>query len=228
MSSLLDPAAPAPEVQTESRTTADRRTKVAVMSPEPVVVAGITAILARHPSRVELIPPTTPVAKAEPDVVLYDVLGLMDGDVDEFARVVSQTAAVLAIRRDQRPDLLNRALIHGAVGCLAMSIGEADLLAMLDAADERKQEHLTSPAPIICGCPSARRSSSLGVSVGLTARESQILTAIAQGLSNAEIADRDFVSINTVKTCIRSAYRKIGVCTRSQAVLWVLQHGFDA
>jgi DNA-binding CsgD family transcriptional regulator len=56
----------------------------------------------------------------------------------------------------------------------------------------------------------------------LSMRERQVLTLLGTGLTNAEIADQLFVSMNTVKTYLRSAYRKIGVARRSQAVLWVL------
>ena len=55
-----------------------------------------------------------------------------------------------------------------------------------------------------------------------------MLTLITQGLSNQEIADRAFLGINTVKTYIRTAYRKIGAGSRTQAVLWGIQHGFAA
>jgi DNA-binding CsgD family transcriptional regulator len=51
---------------------------------------------------------------------------------------------------------------------------------------------------------------------------------IATGMSNREIADRSYLSINTVKSYIRSAYRKVGAERRSQAVLWALEHGFTA
>ena len=60
---------------------------------------------------------------------------------------------------------------------------------------------------------------------GLSARESEVLCLIAQGLSNQEIADRAYLSINSVKTYIRSAYRKIGVERRTQAVLWATRNG---
>ena len=58
----------------------------------------------------------------------------------------------------------------------------------------------------------------------LSEREAQVLALIVEGLTNQEIADRVFVSINSVKTYIRSAYRKIGVNSRSQAVAWGLRH----
>jgi two-component system, NarL family, response regulator LiaR len=63
---------------------------------------------------------------------------------------------------------------------------------------------------------------------GLTEREAQILEWIAQGLSNQEIAERAFVSINSVKTYIRSAYRKIGAKSRSQAVAWAVRRGYGS
>ena len=59
----------------------------------------------------------------------------------------------------------------------------------------------------------------------LSPREHDVLRLIAGGLSNQEIAATLYVSINSVKTYIRSAYRKIGVGRRSQAVVWAVQHG---
>ena len=60
---------------------------------------------------------------------------------------------------------------------------------------------------------------------GLTPREQEVLTLITQGLTNQEIADLAYLSINSVKTYVRSAYRKIGVTRRSQAVSWGLRAG---
>jgi NarL family two-component system response regulator LiaR len=61
----------------------------------------------------------------------------------------------------------------------------------------------------------------------LSSREAQIVALIVRGLSNQEIAEAAFLSINSVKTYIRTAYRKMGVTRRSQAVVWAMQHGFD-
>jgi DNA-binding CsgD family transcriptional regulator len=61
---------------------------------------------------------------------------------------------------------------------------------------------------------------------GLSVREAGILELVAQGLTNAEIAERLYLSINTVKTYIRTAYRKMGVDRRSQAVGWAMDRGF--
>jgi DNA-binding CsgD family transcriptional regulator len=53
---------------------------------------------------------------------------------------------------------------------------------------------------------------------GITARELEILTLIARGLSNREIATQLFVSENTVKTHCSRAFDKLGAARRTQAV----------
>jgi DNA-binding NarL/FixJ family response regulator len=61
---------------------------------------------------------------------------------------------------------------------------------------------------------------------GLTPREVEILVGIASGLSSRELAARLFVSESTVKSHLRTIYRKIGVHDRSQAVAYALRKGF--
>ena len=65
-----------------------------------------------------------------------------------------------------------------------------------------------------------------GEEAGLSEREAEIIAFIVLGLSNQEIADRCYLSINSVKTYVRSAYRKIAVTRRAEAVLWGMEHGF--
>ncbi|WP_245582263.1 response regulator transcription factor [Nocardioides halotolerans] len=55
-----------------------------------------------------------------------------------------------------------------------------------------------------------------------------MLTLIARGLPNQQVAARLFLSINSVKTYVRTAYRKIGVESRSEAVGWAIRHGFGS
>lgn len=59
----------------------------------------------------------------------------------------------------------------------------------------------------------------------LTQRELDVLRLVARGHSNREISTLLALSPNTVKTYIRLAYRRIGVASRSQAVLWAVGHG---
>lgn len=62
----------------------------------------------------------------------------------------------------------------------------------------------------------------------LTAREAEVIGHIAGGLSNAGIGEKTYLSVNTVKSYIRSAYRKMGVSSRTQAVLWGIEHGLGS
>lgn len=92
-------------------------------------------------------------------------------------------------------------------------------------------EVLTAVSNALDSIPAGRQRQS--VSGGLNAptpdvlshRELEVLALIASGLSNEEIAIRLFLGINTVKTYIRTAYRKIGATSRTQAVLWAIDRG---
>lgn len=71
------------------------------------------------------------------------------------------------------------------------------------------------PVPMVQSfSPNQRKQEELG----LTARELQILELIASGLSNREIADKLFVSENTVKTHSSRVFEKLGARRRTQAV----------
>jgi DNA-binding NarL/FixJ family response regulator len=180
---------------------------VGIVSHQEVLGKGLVAMLAEHPGRAVL----TDASDAE--VVLYDVLGLhrTDGaDLDELLE--RDTVTVVAISRDLRPDLRARALAKGAHGWVSMSARSDELIGAVEAA--AWGEPLPGPAD------------RLGRDVGLTDREVEVLALVTQGLSNNEIAVRLFLSINSVKSYIRSAYAKIGVRSRTQAVAWCLLHGF--
>ncbi|MGB3830095.1 MAG: ANTAR domain-containing protein, partial [Ornithinimicrobium sp.] len=64
-----------------------------------------------------------------------------------------------------------------------------------------------------------------GQSFGLSTRESEILVLITHGFSNQDIAERTYLSPNTLKSYIRGTYHKIGVSTRARAVIWGMNHG---
>ncbi|MFC0646996.1 helix-turn-helix domain-containing protein [Cellulomonas phragmiteti] len=59
----------------------------------------------------------------------------------------------------------------------------------------------------------------------LTRRERVVLAELTEDVTLEEIATRLFVTRNTVKSQVRSVYRKIGVSTRAEAVAWAEAHG---
>ena len=62
---------------------------------------------------------------------------------------------------------------------------------------------------------------------GLTPREAEVLTLIARGLSNAEIAEQLVVSAATVKTHVNRIFTKVGARDRAQAVRYAFEHGLN-
>lgn len=164
-------------------------------------------MLAEHPGRSIV----TDVADAE--VVLYDAIAVYRNDGSDLAQLVRPGGrVVVAISRDLRPDLRARALALGAHSWVSMSIRSRELVEAVEAA--------------VAGRELPGRVDRLGADVSLTPREVEVLSLIAQGRSNLEIAETLYLSINSVKTYIRSAYAKIGATSRSRAVAWCLQHGF--
>jgi DNA-binding NarL/FixJ family response regulator len=159
--------------------------------------------------------------EGEPDVILYDVMGLVDGDTTELERLKQHTSSVvIAISYDGlRPDLEAQVLQQGAVAVVPLGVSAQQLAEVIQAAIEGTLDDV----PIVRTPDDAIYP---GKDAGLSRRESAVLGQIVLGRTNREIASELFLSINTVKTFIRSAYRKIGITHRAQAVAWAMQNGF--
>ena len=71
----------------------------------------------------------------------------------------------------------------------------------------------------------ARADASTDDAEGLTTRETEVLALVAEGLTDAEVADRLVVSIRTVHAHLRSIYRKLDIHSRSAATRYALEHG---
>ena len=191
--------------------------RVGIVSPHVVVATGLHTLLSSNGATWDVV--IEPDGVAVPDLVLYDVISLHEGDGADLDQLVKTEAPVIALGRDLRPDLQARALDRGAVAAIPIGVSAAELVAVVrDALDGRIDES-----------PVARRLDGdvpLGREVGRSARESSVLRLIVQGYTNLEIADLLYLSINSIKTYIRTTYRKIGVRSRQQAVTWAIQHGF--
>jgi DNA-binding NarL/FixJ family response regulator len=201
--------------------------RIAIMNDYEVVVAGLHQMLAPYAARVRVVELDSllPVHTAV-DVLLYDAFG-RERVTGPVAQTIAETdAKVLIYTWHLEPELVEEALAKGAVGVLSKTIDALDLVAAIEkvhagsvvVGEHPGPEAATDKAPVPGDWP--------GREHGLSAREAEVVSLIAQGLSNQEIADRAFLSINSVKTYIRSAYRKIGVERRTQAVLWATQNGF--
>jgi DNA-binding NarL/FixJ family response regulator len=204
---------------------ADSAIRLAIVNDYEIVVAGIAALLADHHERVRVVEMDSglPVL-SDVDVIFYDTFGQVQGDGVDLETLVHGTdAKVVIFSWNLQPDLVERALEHGAAGYLSKGMTGEQIVAAVEAVHAG---NIVRPAEE----DSVDRSAAgnwPGREWGLTAREAEVLALITQGLSNQEIADRSYLSINSVKTYIRTAYRKIGVTRRSQAVAWGMKHGFE-
>ena len=203
-----------------------RPLRIAIVNDYEMVVAGVAAMLAPHAEHVAVVELDSrlPVL-SDVDVILYDTFGQVQGDGVDLAELVDGgDARVVIFSWNTQPDLVQRALAKGAAGYLSKAMTGAEIVAALQAIEAGEQ---VIPDFVDTDGRSAERRVARPRAPGLTAREAEVLALITQGLSNQEIAERTYLSINSVKTYIRTAYRKIGVTRRAQAVVWGMKHGFE-
>jgi DNA-binding NarL/FixJ family response regulator len=204
---------------------ARRPITVALVDDYDVVLMGVAKMFDRYRDRVVVaeIDANEAVEDAV-DIVLYDSFAQPESDHEEIATLVANPRArrVVVYTWNFHPDLIDSARQHGAHGYLSKTLPARELVAALEAV--HAGQTVISEVP-----PRPRSAVGLdwpGRGEGLTDRESEVLALITQGKSNAEVAALTYLSPNTVKSYIRSVYRKIGVGSRTQAVLWGVEHGF--
>ena len=168
-----------------------------------VVRAGLEAMLSTYADRVVLVDDAE-----DADLLLRDVPELV-GRTD-----VPPLGGVVVFTWHTASDVADRMMRAGAAGYLSKELPGRELVEALEAVrdGERVVAAGTEDHEPDAGTP-------------LTPREAEIVTLIARGLDNTSIAEEAGLSINSVKSYIRSAYRKMGVSSRSQAVLWGVRQG---
>jgi DNA-binding NarL/FixJ family response regulator len=167
----------------------------------------------------DVIAAPSAVAAREPDLVLFDM------NVDEAERMlrgVVQAAAsskVVAVGVNDRDDSVIGCLEAGAVGYLPT---HSSLSELRDCILTTSRGEMSCSPRIAARL--ARRVASLAAEVrrdqpprGLTARETQILELIVQGLSNKEIAGRLCIEVPTVKHHVHNILEKLQVTRRGEA-----------
>ncbi|QIK65261.1 response regulator transcription factor [Nocardioides sp. HDW12B] len=131
------------------------------------------------------------------------------------------------LRRVLAPYTDRAVVMHSAqadVSELVLALSTQDLLALLASVEASGPRLADDRAgdPADDWAAGVRRSDHASA---LSPREEQVVTLVAAGLPNHEIAVRLYLTQNTLKSYIRSAYRKMGVRTRAQAVAWAFSHG---
>ncbi len=205
--------------------TAGRPITVALVDDYDVVLIGVAHMLDQYRDRVVVAEiDANEAVDDEVDIVLYDSFAQPESDREEIGVLVNNPRArhVAVYTWNFHPDLIASARQQGAHGYLSKTLPARELVNALEAIHAGEQ---------VISDPPARARSAPGLDwpgrgEGLTDREAEILALITQGKNNADVAALTYLSPNTVKSYIRTIYRKINVASRTQAVLWGIKHGF--
>jgi DNA-binding NarL/FixJ family response regulator len=170
------------------------------------------------------------ISEAQPDIVVVDGLG----DAQVAARRVREvreaapTAAILLLSAPVDDPALQEVLEAGVVACLSGSLPASEV-------------DRTTPRPVAVPTPVESPPATLVAAAGapddddgarptngrtpLTARELEILRAVAEGHTNAHVGRQLWVTEQTVKFHLSNIYRKLGVSNRTEASRYALLHG---
>jgi DNA-binding NarL/FixJ family response regulator len=168
------------------------------------------------------------VAKQKPDLVLMDLkMPVMNGvEATRQIKTLHPEVKVLVLTTYADDEWVFDAIRAGASGYLLKDTPRDELIKAIRGTVtgrtyvdpsiagkvlEQVSSHQTEPATLITG--------------KLTEREIEILRLIAKGLSNADIADRLFLSEGTVRNHVSAILAKLGVSDRTQAAVIAIQHG---
>jgi len=194
--------------------------RVLIVDDHAVVRQGLAALIATQP-RLEVCgeagsgEEAVPLChRLQPDVVLLDmIMPKMNGVAATSAlKAAAPGCRVLLLTSYTEGDLVQPALAAGADGYL-LKTASADGVVQAILAVAEGQQVLDAVAVEALRSPATQ----------LSVREQEVLHLIAQGLSNAEIADRLSITVRTVKAHVSSLLQKLGLEDRTQLAIHALR-----
>ncbi|NGO47636.1 response regulator [Streptomyces ureilyticus] len=211
--------------------------RVLIADDQQMVRQGFSVLLNTQPDidvigqAVDGLDAVAQVAELAPDVVLMDIRMPELGGIEATRRIVDKTPQikVLVLTTFDLDEYVYDALRAGASGFL-LKDASADKLAeavrVVAAGDALLAPGITrrliARFSQLDGAPRAPLKERVGE---LTERETEVLALIAQGLSNAEIAERLVVAEQTVKTHVGRILVKLGLRDRTQAAVFAYESG---
>lgn len=160
-----------------------------------------------------------------PDMVLLDVNMPGMGGIAAAARIAAElpAARIMMLTVSETPESLLAALKSGAHGYVLKGVSAADLRTIArSVASGEAYVTPTLAAELLTEFSRPRSPDSFST---LTARETDVLDLLSQGLTNREIGDRLHLAEKTVKHHMTIILQKLHVRTRTEAALLAVQHG---
>jgi len=216
-----------------------RPLRILMVDDHEMVLHGIRAMLTHHQTAVDIVGTATTldeafalVSREQPDIVLSDVRLGKDSGLDLCRRIKQAHPSIhvvfLTVYDDEQ--YLYQALRAEASGYILKRVDGPELVAKLQQVAEGEIVIDGSLAGRVA-LSAARLSAGEfwpGAHLGLTQRESEVLSLLVASHSNKAIAAKLVVSEDTVKTHIRSLYRKLEVSDRGGAIAVALREGLFA
>ncbi|GIG59972.1 DNA-binding response regulator [Longispora fulva] len=212
--------------------------RVLIADDQMMVRQGFTVLLNAEPGievvgqAVNGLDAVAQVAELAPDVVLMDIRMPELGGIEATRRITGPaeaTVKVLVLTTFDLDEYVYEALRAGASGFLLKDASAAELaqaVRVVAAGDALLAPNITkrliAEFSRIAGAPRAPLKDRVG---DLTERETEVLSLIAQGLSNAEIATGLVVAEQTVKTHVSRILVKLGLRDRTQAAVFAYETG---
>jgi DNA-binding NarL/FixJ family response regulator len=200
----------------------DKPLRVRLLNECELVHGGLIQMLSEHAARVTVLHPDAGRDEIA-DVALVDPFTRRTDDEPDGPTTVTRppgTARIAVFTWECRDGFVERAMLGGADGYLSKELPAVELVAAL--------EKVHAGERIVALGLTPRSALEAPRAIGLTPRETHVVALIAAGAPNKEIARQLELSMNTVKSHIRTAYRAMGVSSRTQAVLWAVDHGITA
>ena len=212
----------------------ERAIRVLIVDDQSMIRAGFAALLNAHEGFTVVgttddgVGITDVVRRTQPDVVLMDIRMPRVGGLEATRRVraLDHPPAVVVLTTFDLDEHVYEALQAGACGFLLKDVPAAQLAHAIRVAAAGEAMLAPSVTRRLIERYAARGPApAAGLPSDLTARETEVLCLLAEGLSNTEIAERLFVGDATVKTHVARVLAKCGVRDRVQAVVLAYRSG---
>jgi len=205
--------------------------RLLIVDDHPIVRQGLRTFLSSRPG-LEVIGEASDgdeavaqAARLAPDVVLVDLVMPRGGGLDAIRRIraAGERPKVVVLTSFAGDDQVVDAVRAGAAAYLLKDVPPVELEAAIRLV--HRGGVLLDPSVVGSVMAEVARAEPIPGVDELTARERQVLSLLAQGRSNRELAAELYVSEKTVKTHVSSILAKLRLTDRTQAALFAVRHG---
>jgi DNA-binding NarL/FixJ family response regulator len=216
-----------------------RLIRVLLVDDQELVRRGIRSLLEQEPelrviADVPLQPDVLALAKAEqPDVIVLEPEAVNGGDIaldviSDFT-IGAPQSRILILTDFHDPQRYTRFLVHGALGLVLKHQPPTVLVKAIKKLQEGEVwlERTSTAQLLRIATQKRREDNAVETKIRtLTKREREIINGICEGLRNAELASRLFISESTVRNHVTSILRKLKLANRFDLVVFAFRHHF--